>query len=142
MPVHVFCCFSVSEKYLRKYSRNWTGQKRAILEFRQAHGVQRGAGDAPEGSHTIGRHGTTHWRATRWCGPLVPPPTPPFRLFIPPYANTLNNPNTSPEKHSSPPPPSTLVREGSEALPGTLPERGIIAGGLYTTMPASGQMSE
>ena len=52
------------------------------------------------------------------------------------------HPNTSPEKHPSPPPSSTLVREGSEALPGTLPERGIIAGGLYTTMPASGQMSE
>jgi len=40
------------------------------------------------------------------------------------------------------PPPSTLAREGSEALPGTLPERGIITGGLYITMPASGVMRE
>ena len=32
--------------------------------------------------------------------------------------------------------------EGSEALPGTLPERGIITGGLYITMPASGVMRE
>jgi len=31
---------------------------------------------------------------------------------------------------------------GSEALPGTLPERGIITGGLYIAMPASGVMRE
>ena len=40
------------------------------------------------------------------------------------------------------PPPSTLTREGSEALLGTLPEREIIMGGLSITMPASGVMCE
>ena len=40
------------------------------------------------------------------------------------------------------PPSSTLAREGPKPLPGTLPERGIITGGLYTTMPASGVMRE
>ena len=30
----------------------------------------------------------------------------------------------------------------SQALPGTLPERGIITGGLYITMPAYGVMRE
>ena len=41
-----------------------------------------------------------------------------------------------------PPPSPTLVLEGSTALPGTLPERGMITGGIYTTMPASGVMRE
>ena len=36
----------------------------------------------------------------------------------------------------------TLVREDSAALPDTLPERGIVTGGIYTTMPASGVMRE
>ena len=45
-------------------------------------------------------------------------------------------------KVPEPPPPPTLTREGSEALPGTLPERGIITGGLYIAMSASGVMCE
>ena len=51
-------------------------------------------------------------------------------------------PSHIPRKVPEPPPPSTLTREGSEALPGTLPERGIITGGLYIAMPASGVMCE
>jgi hypothetical protein len=35
-----------------------------------------------------------------------------------------------PETHRNPPPLSTRDREGPEALPGTLPERGIATGGL------------
>ena len=38
VPVPVFCCFSVSEKYLRKYSRNRTGQKPRTLGVRQKPG--------------------------------------------------------------------------------------------------------
>jgi hypothetical protein len=34
------------------------------------------------------------------------------------------------ETHRDPPPSSTWDREGLEALPGTLPERGIATGGL------------
>jgi hypothetical protein len=34
------------------------------------------------------------------------------------------------ETHRDPPPSSTRDREGPEALPGTLPERGITTGGL------------
>jgi len=52
------------------------------------------------------------------------------------------HPSHYPRKVPETPPPSTLAREGSEALPGTLPERGIITGGLYITMPASGVMRE
>jgi hypothetical protein len=35
-----------------------------------------------------------------------------------------------PETHRNPSPSSTRDREGPEALPGTLPERGITTGGL------------
>jgi hypothetical protein len=35
-----------------------------------------------------------------------------------------------PERYRDPPPSSTRDREGLEALPGTLPERGIATGGL------------
>ena len=38
-------------------------------------------------------------------------------------------PSLHPRKFPQPPSSSTLVREGSEALPGTLPEREIITGG-------------
>jgi hypothetical protein len=40
------------------------------------------------------------------------------------------HPITFPETHRDPPPSSTRDREGLEALPGTLPERGITTGGL------------
>jgi hypothetical protein len=40
------------------------------------------------------------------------------------------DPINFPETHRDPPPLSTRDREGPEALPGTLPERGIATGGL------------
>jgi hypothetical protein len=40
------------------------------------------------------------------------------------------HPITFPETHRDLPPSSTWDREGPEALPGTLPERGIATGGL------------
>jgi hypothetical protein len=40
------------------------------------------------------------------------------------------NPINFPETHRDPPPSSTRDREDPEALPGTLPERGIATGGL------------
>ena len=61
------------------------------------------------------------------------------------YSSRRENPKYPshyPRKVPETPPPSTLAREGSEALPGTLPERGIITGGLYITMPASGVTRE
>ena len=84
-----FLLFSVSEKYLRKYSRNWTGQKRAILGFRDAPGVQRRDGAGPGGRHTIGWRPTPS-RTTRWCGAPVAPRPPPFRLYNPPDTRTLS----------------------------------------------------
>ena len=61
------------------------------------------------------------------------------------YSSRLENPKYPshiPRKVPEAPPSSTLAREGSEALPGTLPERGIITGGLYIAMPASGVLCE
>ena len=61
------------------------------------------------------------------------------------YSPRRENPKTpslSSRTYSLPPPSSTLTRGVSEALPGTLPERGIITGGLYIAMPASGVMRE
>ena len=67
-------------------------------------------------------------------------PWPPTDAALPPiYSVSRENPKSPslhPRKVSQPPSSSTLVREGSEALPDTPPERGII------TMPASGVMHE
>ena len=139
MPVSVFCCFCIPEKLVWKYSRNWTKLGQNLLFFQHEDGVQRRHGGEPRGTHTMGPRGPP-CRAVGWCGALVAPQPPPFRLFILPDAKTLNS--HYPRKVPETPPPSTLAREGSEALPGTLPERGIITGGLYITMPASGVMRE
>jgi hypothetical protein len=126
----VFCCFCVSEKLHRKYSRNWTEQKPDIQKFTKASREQkrrrRGATSRP------------HNRAARprpWSRPLcvrsprstsdaAPSPIKTPRQEKPKY------PINFPETHRDPPPLSTRDREILEALPGTLPERGIATGGL------------
>ena len=63
----------------------------------------------------------------------------------PTYSPRRENPkylSKYPRKDPETPPSSTLAREGSEPLPGTLPERGIVTGGFYIAMPASGVMRE
>jgi hypothetical protein len=47
-----------------------------------------------------------------------------------PQREKPRDPITFPETHRDPPPSSTRDREGPEALPGTLPERGIATEGL------------
>jgi hypothetical protein len=77
----VFCCFCVSEKLHRKYSRNWTKQNRSSyfsqheMESKQRHRGSRA-------SHTIGWRGPAHGHATRWWGHLAHLLMPPFRLYI------------------------------------------------------------
>jgi hypothetical protein len=56
--------------------------------------------------------------------------TPPFRLYIPLDGKNLKTRSIFLETYCKPPPSLTRHREGPEALPGTLPERGIPAGGL------------
>jgi hypothetical protein len=122
----IFCCFCVSEKLHRKYSRNWTKQKPNLLLFNEASRSQRGDGEGP------------HSRAAR------PAPRPRPLCVRPPWSTSGATPSpiktprrekpkypiNFPETHRDPPSSSTRDREGPEALPGTLPERGIATGGL------------
>jgi hypothetical protein len=73
VPVPVFCCFCVSEKLHRKYSRNWTKRKPKFLFTWHEDGVQRRDREQPGGGFTMGWHGPPPGRATRWCGSLVHP---------------------------------------------------------------------
>jgi hypothetical protein len=62
-----------------------------------------------------------------------PPGPPPNTALSPVYSSRREKPKrliNFPETHRDPPPSSTRDREGPEALPGTLPERGITTGGL------------
>ena len=96
--------------------------------------------------------------ATRWPNHMVARLGPQPRLEVvwtprgsadiapsPIYSPRRENPKTpslSSRTYSLPPSSSTLTRGVPETLPGTLPERGIITGGLYIAMPASGVMRE
>jgi hypothetical protein len=126
----VFCCFCVSEKLHRKYSWNWTKQKPDIQKFTEA-------SREPKRS----RRGATcrpHNRAARprpWPRPLcvrLPRSTSdaaPSHIKAP-RREKPKYPINFLETHHDPPSSSTWDREDPEALPGTLPERGIATGGL------------
>jgi hypothetical protein len=126
----VFCCFCVSEKLRRKYSWNWTKQKPNIQIFNKASRRpkrrQRGSTSRP------------HNRAARprpWPRPLCvrPPRSTSDAAPSPiktPRREKPKDPINFQETHRDPPPSSTRDREGPEALPGTLLERGIATGGL------------
>jgi hypothetical protein len=55
---------------------------------------------------------------------------PPFCLYIPLDGKNINPGSLFLETYYKPPPSLTRDQEGLEALPGTLPERGITTGGL------------
>jgi hypothetical protein len=126
----IFCCFCVLEKLHMKYSWNWTKQKPKFLYFPTRDGVQSRDRGGPGASHTIGWRGPAPGRATRWWGHLAHLLTPPFRLYIPLDGKTLRIQSIFYETYCKPPPSLTRDWEGPEALPGTLPERGITTGGL------------
>jgi hypothetical protein len=126
----VFWCFCVLEKLDRKYSQNWMKQKPNLLLFNEA-------------SRRPKRRlrGTTGWPHSRAARP-APGPCP--LCVRPPWSTSdaapspiktlrrekLKDPINFPETYHDPPPSSTWDREGPEALPGILPERGIATGGL------------
>jgi hypothetical protein len=130
VPVPCFLLFCVSEKLHRKYSRNWTKQKPKFLFFPTRDGVQSRNGGEPGASHTIGWRGLPLACATRWWGHLAHLLTQPFRLYILLTEKTLRAQSIFQKTYSKSPPLSTRDREGPEALPGTLPERGITTEGL------------
>jgi hypothetical protein len=126
----VFCCFCVSEKLHRKYSRNWTKQKPNLQIFTE---VSR----RPK-RRRRGARGQPHHQGA-WPSPWPHPP-----MVRVPWSTSDAAPSpiktprrekpkhliNFPETHCDPPSSSTRDREGPEALPSTLPERGITTGGL------------
>jgi hypothetical protein len=126
----IFCYFCVSEKLHKKYSQNWTKQKPEVQIFT-------GASRTPK-ERRRGATGCPHHRAAR-------PRAGPHPLVVrPPWSTSNAAPSpiktprwkkpkhliTFPETYRDPLPSSTRDREGPEALPGTLPERGITTRGL------------
>jgi hypothetical protein len=123
----VFC---VSEKLQRKYSRNWTKQKPNIQIFTEAsREPKRRRNGARWWSHHQGAQPRA-WPRRPMVNPTwstsdaAPSPIKTPRREKPKYPITFS------ETHRNPPPSSTRDQEGLEALPGTLPERGIATGGL------------
>jgi hypothetical protein len=126
----VFCCFCVSEKLHRKYSWNWTKQKLNFQKFtkdsRDPKWRQSGA--------TRGPHNRAVQPRARPRPPCVRPPRSTSDNAPSPIKTSQwekpKHPIRILERYRDPPPSSTRDREGPEALPGTLPERGIATGGL------------
>jgi hypothetical protein len=138
----VFCCFCILEKLHRKYSRNWTKQKPNIQKFTEA-------SRSPK-RRWRGATGRPHHQGVRPapgpCRPVVRA-TRPISGAAPSPIKTLQqekpkDPINFPETHRDPPSSSTRDREGPEALPDALPERGITTGAFFIAMLASGAMSE
>jgi hypothetical protein len=121
----VFCCFCVSQKLHKKYSQNWTKQKPNIQKFTEASRSpkrrRRGATGRPHNraAQPSPCPRPLHVRPPRSTFDAAPSPIKTPRREKPKYLiNFL-------ETHRDPPSSSTRDREGPEALPGTLPERGI-----------------
>jgi hypothetical protein len=75
-------------------------------------------------------HGPPPGHAAAWCGPLIDLITSPFCLYILLDEKTLRTQSIFQKTYCKPSVSSTRDREGSQALPSTLPERGITTRGL------------
>jgi hypothetical protein len=121
---------AVSGKLHRKYSRNWTKQKLNLLLFNEASRRpkrrRRGARSQPhhQGAWPIPWPRRPIVRAPWSTSDAAPSPIKTPRWEKP------KDPINFLETHRDPPPSSTRDWEGLEALPGTLPERGIATEGL------------
>jgi hypothetical protein len=127
-------CHSVSPYFLlflcfRKATQEILSEldeiKAKVPIFPTRDGVQSRDGGRPGTSHTIG------WRGQPlWWGHLAHLLTPPFCLYILVGEENLKTRSIFHETYCKPPPSLTRDREDPEALPGTLPERGITTKGL------------
>jgi hypothetical protein len=130
MSVPCFLRFYVSEKLHRKYSRNWTKQKPNIPIFNEASRSpkrrQRGARGQPhhQGARPSPWPHRPMVRAPWSTSDAAPSPIKTSRREKPKYPINFS------ETHRNLPPSSTRDQEGSEALLGTLSERGIATGSL------------
>ena len=137
-------CFLLSFCF-RKVVRGSFSESAANLQDLFLRGKKDGARRAPAGGPTGARRPQA--RPTPWpcMGPTWSAPSSTRAALSPINHLRPENPMYPiifSRKHARPPPLPTLDREGSAALSGTLPERGIIIGGIYTTMHASGVMCE
>ncbi|KAK1648517.1 hypothetical protein QYE76_066322 [Lolium multiflorum] len=135
------CVIRLQQKLVYEYSRNWTKQKPTVLFSTEPSRTpkRRRRGDTRRPRHRAARPHLWLRRPMGWA-PRAPDAAP-----SPIYSFRRENPST--ESHDTrkvpeTPPPSTLPRGVQKIAVGTLPERGIITGGLYITMPASGLMRE
>jgi hypothetical protein len=134
----LFLCFrKLTQENILKIGRN---KSRTSGNLPKLPENRRGDGEGPQGSHTT-------------MGGVCPGPCPLVRTpwstsgaapspIKTPRRGKPKHPITFLETHHDPPPSSTQDREGPEALPDTLPERGIATGGLLHRHFASGTMSE
>jgi hypothetical protein len=126
----IFCYFCVLEKLHRQYSWNWTKQKLNIQKFTEASKeLKRRWSGATRGPHN--RAARPRARPRPLC--VWPPrstyndaPSP----IKTPRLEKPKDPITFLETYRDSPPSLTQDREGPEALPSTLPERGIATGVL------------
>jgi hypothetical protein len=123
----LFLCF---RKATQEIFSELDETKPNLLFFPKRREVRRWDGGGPEASHTLGWRGPGPGHATRGWGCLVHLLTPPFRLYIPLDGKNLKTGSIFLETYCKPPSSLTRDREDPGALPGTLPERGIPAGGL------------
>jgi hypothetical protein len=126
--------FSAIFVFQKSYTRNilGIGRNKFLKSYfsRKLPEIRRGDG--------VGATRWPHTRAARpspWPCPLCvrPPRSTPDDAPSPiktPRREKPKDPINFPETHRDPPPSWTRDREGPEALPGTLPERGITPGGL------------
>jgi hypothetical protein len=130
VPVPCFLLFLCSEKLHMKYSRNWTKQKPNLLFFqntsRSPKQRRRGARTWPHPRAMRARP----WPRHQGVSPLGPLPDAALPPIYSPRWEKPKHPINFHETYCKPPPSSTRDREGLEALPGTLSERGITTGGL------------
>jgi hypothetical protein len=126
----VFCCFCVSKKLHRKYYQNWTKQKQNLLFFQNTSQSPKQRRMRPGPGHTLVWHGQALAHATRGWTPWSTSWRRPSAYIFPSMGKNLKDQSIFHETYCKPPLSLTRGREGPEALPGTLPERGITAGGL------------
>jgi hypothetical protein len=138
----IFCCFCVSKKLHRKYSRNWTKQKPNLLIFTEASRspkrIRRGATGWP--------HHRAAWPAT---GPRPLWVRPPWSTsdaapspIKTPRREKPKHPINFLETHRDPPPLLTRDREGPEVFPAPYQRGESPPEVFFIAMLASGVMSE
>ena len=142
VPVLVFCYFWFQKSYTGNILGIGRDKKPEVItlswQYRSPKESRRRAAERPHPPQARPRAGPR-------LGMVRPTRAPPALAYSPIYSPPWENPkypSIIPRKVPTPPSSSTLVREGSEALFGTLPEREITPEAFFITMPACEVMRE